>query len=93
VILGISEPRQARGEDFEFEIFLVPQAVSAALDDADFVVEAFDEAEGDFVFRLAIGGDAVPMFFDHLGKLLVRGKTLPAKLSFPVVKKLPRPDF
>jgi hypothetical protein len=35
---------------------LVVQAVGSALDDPDLVVEALDEAEGDFVFRLAIGG-------------------------------------
>jgi hypothetical protein len=42
---------QARGQDFQSEIFFVARAVGAALKDADFVVEAFDEAEDDFVFR------------------------------------------
>ena len=65
----------------------------STLDDADFIVETFDEAEGDFVFRVAVSGDAIPVSLDHLGKLLVRLQTLPAKLGFPVVKKLPRPDF
>jgi hypothetical protein len=61
--------------------------VGAALKDADFVVEAFDEAEGDFVFRPAVGGDAVPVTLDHCGELFIWLEALPAQLSFPVVEK------
>ena len=39
---------------FEAEIFLFAQAVVAALDDADFVVETLDEAQRDGVFRSKI---------------------------------------
>src|SRR5665647_2396135 len=78
---------QARGQDFQSEIFFVAQAVGAALKDADFVVEAFDEAEGDFVFRPAVGGDAVPVTLDHCGELFIWLEALPAQLSFPVVEK------
>jgi hypothetical protein len=35
-------------------LFLVAQSVGASLEDADFVIQAFDEAERDFVFRFAI---------------------------------------
>src|ERR1035437_7321543 len=78
---------QARGQDFQSEIFFVAQAVGAALKDADFVVEAFDEAEGDFVFRPAVGGDAVPVTLDHCGELFIWLEALPAQWSFPVVEK------
>ena len=40
------------------------------MEDADFVVEAFDEAERDLVFRFAVGGDAVPVAIDHVGEAL-----------------------
>jgi hypothetical protein len=36
--------------DFEARIFFVARAMGAALEDADFVVEALDEAERDLVF-------------------------------------------
>ena len=41
------------------------------MEDADFVIEAFDEAKRDFVGRLAVGGDAVPMLIDHGGELFI----------------------
>ena len=63
------------------------------LDDAYLVVEAFDEPEGDFVFRFAIGGDTVPVAFNHLRKLLIRLKALPAELGFPVVEELTGPGL
>jgi hypothetical protein len=49
------------GEYLEAEILFIPQAVGAALDHADLVVESFDEPQGDLVLWLAIRGDAVPM--------------------------------
>ena len=78
---------QACSQDFQSEIFFVTQAVGAALKDANFVVEAFDEAEGDFVFRPAVGGDAVLMALDHSGELFIRLEALPAQLRFPVFKE------
>ena len=68
-----SDPRQPlqswqhAGENLEAEIFVVAQAVGSALEDADFIVEAFDKAERDLVFRFAIGGDAIPMAIDQVG--------------------------
>ena len=61
------------------------------MNDADFVVETFDEAKRDFIFRLAVRCDAVPMTVDHFGEFFVRLETLPEKLRFPVVEKLSRP--
>jgi len=48
------------------------------MNDADLVVEAFDKAKGNFISWLRVGGNAVPMFFNQLGKLLIEFKTLPA---------------
>ena len=53
--------------------------------DADLVVEPLDESERDLVFRLAIGGDPIPMTHDHFGELLVGREPLPlqARRLFP----------
>jgi hypothetical protein len=40
------------------KVFLVAQAVGAALDDADLVVEPLDEAERDLVLQPAVGRNA-----------------------------------
>ena len=74
---GTSERWKHACEDLEPQIFLVAQAVGAPLDDADLVVEALNEAERDFVFRLAVGGDTVPMPINHRGELLKRFEPLP----------------
>ena len=52
-----SKRREHAGEDLEAEVFFVAQAVGAALEDADLVVEPFDEAERDLVLGFAVGGD------------------------------------
>src|SRR5215467_2436921 len=67
------------------------RSVGASLEDADFVVEAFDEAKRDFVFRLAVGGDAVPVAVDHIGEALVGSEALPFEAGSPVVEEAPRP--
>ena len=87
----ISERRQHAGEDFQAQVFLVAQAVCPALDDADLVVEALDEAERDLVFGLAVGGDAIPMPIDHLGELFKRFEPLPLQAWAPVLEEAPRP--
>jgi hypothetical protein len=51
----ISERWQHAGEDFEPQVLLIAQPVGTTLDDADFVIQAFDEAERDFVLRFAVG--------------------------------------
>ena len=40
---------QHAGQDLQSQILLVAQPVGPALDDADLVVESFDEAQGDLV--------------------------------------------
>ena len=49
------------------------------MDDADLVVESFDEAERDFVLGTTVGGDAVPVALNQFGKLLVGLEPLPAQ--------------
>lgn len=77
VFSATSERWKHACEDLEPQIFLVAQALCAVLDDADLVVEALDEAEREFVFRLAVGGDAIPMPIGHLGELFIRFEPLP----------------
>ena len=84
--------RQHAGENFQSQILFVAQAVGAALDHPDFVVEPFDEAERDLVLRATIGRDAVPVTV-HLGEFLVRFEPLPLEASPPVLEETPRPAF
>src|ERR1019366_4847814 len=79
--------RPSTYEDFEFEIFFVAQAVGAALEDADFVVETLDEAERDVVGRLAVSDDAVPIALDHGGEFFVGREVLIAQLLAPGVEE------
>jgi len=48
------QDRQHAGEDFEPQVVFVAQAVGAALDRPDLVVEPVDETERDLVLRLAV---------------------------------------
>jgi len=68
--IRVGDPRASyrvehASQDLEAEILLIAQAVGPALEDADLVVEAFNEAEGDLVLGLTEGGDAVPVPFDR----------------------------
>src|SRR5271163_1224216 len=58
--------RQHAGQDFEPQIAFVAQAVAAALDHPDFVVEPLDEAERDLVLRPAVGGNGDTRIFLEL---------------------------
>src|SRR5271170_6987955 len=69
------------------------QSVGAALDDADLVVQALDEPEGDLVVGMTVGGNSIPMPVDQLGELLVRLQTLPFQLAAPVLEELTSPGF
>jgi hypothetical protein len=67
--------------------------VSASLDDPDFVVETFHEAQGELVLGLAEGRDAIPVPIDHLGELLVRSERLPLQRGTPVLSKVAEKHF
>jgi hypothetical protein len=74
-------------------MLLVAQSIRAALDDTDPVVEALDETERDLVFRLAVGGDSIPMTLDHLRELLVVFEPLPLQIRPPIAEKAARPTL
>ena len=73
------------------EIVFVAESVAPPLDDADFVVESFDEAKRHFVLRLAVGGDPIPVALDQRGELLEWLEPLPPEGGPPPVEELPRP--
>jgi hypothetical protein len=79
------------GQNLEAEVFLVAEAVRSPLDRADLVVQSLDEAQGDFVVRVAVRCDAGPVPVDHLCELLVRLQTLPLERGDPVVEEATRP--
>src|SRR5690242_13913831 len=82
---------QHAGENLEPQILFVAQAVGAALDHPDLIVEPLDKAERDLVLRLAVGGDPVPVTIDHFGELLIGLEPLPLEALSPVLKETPRP--
>ena len=83
VTLGhFSDLWQHARQDFEAKVLFVSKSVGSSLDDADLVVDAFDEPQGHFVLLMAIGRDAVPMCLDHPGELLVWLESLPPQSDF-----------
>src|SRR5664279_6316963 len=86
-----SKRRQHAGEDFEPKVFFVTEPIGSSLDNSDLVVEPLDEAERDFVFLLAVGGDAIPMTIDHVGELLVGFQPLPFERGAPLLEEAPCP--
>lgn len=88
-----SDLRQHTSENLEPQVLLVAEAVSAPLDDADLVVEAFHEAECDLVLGLAVRRDAIPVTLDHSRELLVGRQPLPLESIAPVVEKPARPTL
>ena len=87
-----SESWQHASQDLEAQVLLVAEAIRPSLDDAHFVVESLDESQRHLVLGLAVGGDPVPMAFDHLGKLLVGLEALPLERAAPVLEEAPRPS-
>ena len=84
---------QCARQDLQLEVLLVMQSVGAALDQADFVVQALDEPEGDLVVGMTVRGNSIPMPVDQLGELLVRLQALPLQLSAPVFEELTSPGL
>src|SRR3954468_18925134 len=94
VTLGdFSDFRQHAREDFEAKVFLVSKAVGPPLDDADLVVDPFDEPPRHLVLLMAIRRDPVPMLFDHPGELLVRLEALPPQCRLPTLEESARPHL
>src|SRR5262244_1305986 len=89
----ILDLRKHTGEDLEAQILFVAQPVGAPLDDPDFIVQAFDEPQGDFVLRVTICRNPVPMALNQFREFLVRLQPLPLQGSAPVRKEAPCPAF
>src|SRR3954467_4535530 len=88
-----SDFRQHAREDFEAEVLFVSKSVSPSLDDADLVVDPFDEPQGHLVLHMAIRRDPVPVLLDHPGELLVRPEALPPQSRLPSLEESPRPHL
>src|SRR5271157_5963891 len=80
-------------EDFEAEVLFVSKSVGSSLDDADLVVDPFDEAQRHLVLLMAIRRDPVPVFLDHPGELVVRLEALPPQGRLPSLEESPRPHL
>ena len=92
-IWTILEHRQHAGQDFQAQVFLVSQSVCTSLDDADLVVQPFNETKRNFVLGFAVGGDPIPMLIDHLSEFLVGFQALPLQARSPVLEEPPCPTF
>jgi hypothetical protein len=66
---------------------MIPQTISPALDNAYFVIQPFHKAERDFFLGIDIGGDVIPVAFNHLSKIVVGFEPLPLQGGSPVIKK------
>ena len=55
------ELRQKVSNNFHGQILFVAEAIRFALDDTNRVVQSLHTAERDFILRLAIRNDAIPM--------------------------------
>jgi hypothetical protein len=88
-----SEDRQHARQYLQPQVFLITQPIRSPLDDADLVVEPFNEAERHFVLGLAVSSDALPMTINHVGELLVRFEALPLEAGAPVLEEASCPAF
>src|SRR5260370_6772104 len=89
----ISDFWQHAREDFEAKILFVSKPVGPSLDDADLVVDPFNETQRHLVLLLAIRRDPGPVFLDHPGELLVRLEALPPQGRLPALEESPRPHL
>jgi hypothetical protein len=73
------------------QVVLVAEAITSSLNDTGFFVEAFNDAEGDFVLRPTVHRDTVPMAIDELPEVLERLQALPTQRGPPLLVALSRP--
>jgi hypothetical protein len=55
------------------------------LQNPDFVVDPFHQTKTDLVLWMTVGGNTLPMGFNHLSELPVRLQTLPFQAVFPAL--------
>lgn len=83
--------RKHASQDLQLEVFLVMQAVAASLDKTDLIVQSRDELEQDFVARIAVVDESIPVLLDHLGEsFLGVEEALPFQPRPPVLEEFPR---
>ena len=87
------ELRQHACKNFQSQVFFVAQSVCATLDDADLIVQTFNESERDLVLGLAVGSDSIPMPIDHLSEFLVGFEALPLQARTPVLEEAACPPL
>lgn len=86
-----SQRRQHARQNLQPQVFFVVQSVCAPLDDADLVVQAFDEGQRYLVLWPAVGGDSDPVSIDHAGELHLRFEPLPLQARAPVLEEPAHP--
>src|SRR5207248_11708783 len=84
---------QHRSQYLEAQIFFVSQAVSAPLDDANLVVEPFNESQRHFVLWPAVSGNSIAVTLNHRGNFLKALKLLPFDRGHPVLKEARSPTL
>ncbi len=87
--LELSHPWGAGLYDLEFHVFLVPVAIGTTDEVPDFEIRGFEVAEGDLF--VAVGKDAIEMFFDHPCKAEVGFEATPFELGHPAVEEFTGP--
>ena len=89
--MELSHPRGTGLDDLKLHIVFVAEAVGHADGIAGFEVGRFDEAQRDVFVAICL--NAIPMFFDHLGELLIWGDSTPLELFSPLAKELASPEL
>ena len=57
------------------------------MENPDFVVHPFDQSQTDFVLGMTVGGNAIPMGGNQLGKLPIWLQSLPVQAVLPALEK------
>ena len=89
----LSESGQHARENLQSQVFLVAQSIGAALNHTNLVVQSFHEAKRDLVLWLAVGGDAIPVPFDHRREFRVGFEALPLQARPPILEEARGPTL
>jgi hypothetical protein len=80
-----------RCQHFQPQIFHVADAEGAPLNHPDLIVEPFHKSQGDFIVRMTVADDPLPMLLHHLGEFQIRRHAAPFELGLPVLEELTGP--
>jgi len=81
-----------RRQYFQPQIFHIADAEGTPLNHPNLVIESFHKSQRDFVVRMTVADDALPMSLHHLGELEVRRHAAPLELCLPVLEELLGPS-